>query len=54
MKAAILLIANVSAIALRAEWPSVARCNPGQVSSNSSPCDNNNKGPNALDGTSLA
>ena len=54
MKVAIaVLLASVNAIQLRADWPSVARCNPGQISSNSSPCDNNNKGPNSLDGTAV-
>ena len=33
------------------QWPSVARCNPGQVSKDSAPCDHDNRMPHPHDGT---
>jgi len=34
-------------------WPSVARCAPGQISTDYHPCDDNSKGPHHLDGTQV-
>ena len=51
MKAIALLLASTQAVKL--SWPSVARCAPGQVSTDSSPCDHNNNGVHPLDGTTL-
>ena len=47
------LIASTQAIQLHSSWESVARCKPGQVSSDSKPCDNNSSGAHNLDGTTI-
>jgi len=45
------LLATASAVKL--SWPSVARCAPGQISTDFHPCDDNSKGPHHLDGTQV-
>ena len=45
------LIASTQAVKLHQNWPSVARCRPGQVSTDSQPCDHNNNSNHPLDGT---
>lgn len=47
------LFASTQAVKLDENWPSVARCNPGQISTDSWPCDDNSKGPHHLDGTQV-
>ena len=47
------LFASAQAIRLSSEWESVARCKPGQISSDSKPCDNNSSGAHNLDGTTV-
>jgi hypothetical protein len=47
------LVATSGAVKLDKQWPSVARCKPGQVSYDHDACDNWNQGPNTLDGTAV-
>ena len=42
-----------AASAFKLEWPSVARCKPGQKSYDSNPCDHNNNSEHPHDGTVL-
>merc|ERR1719201_547350 len=53
MKSFVIAALFASTNAVKLEWPSVARCNPGQISTDSWPCDDNSKGPHHLDGTQL-
>ena len=46
-------LANVSAIRISKEWPSVARCTSGQVSTDSFPCDHNNNMEHPHNGTAV-
>ena len=45
------LLASTSAVKL--QWPSVARCEPGHISSDSDACDHNNNMEHAHDGTAV-
>ena len=47
------LLASTQAVQLHSNWESVARCKPGQISSDSKPCDHNNNTAHNLDGTTL-
>ena len=38
------LVGSITAIQLQNQWPSVARCKPGQISTDFEACDHNNKG----------
>merc|ERR1711934_1101419 len=53
MKSFVIAALFASTNAVKLEWPSVARCNPGQISTDSWPCDDNSKGPHHLDGTQV-
>merc|ERR1740139_102053 len=53
MKSIVIAALFASTNAVKLEWPSVARCNPGQISTDSWPCDDNSKGPHHLDGTQV-
>ena len=53
MKTFVVAALLASAQAVKLNWPSVARCAPGQVSSDSNACDHNSKGPHPLDGTAV-
>ena len=51
--ALLLLVASASALKLNSQWPSVARCNSGDVSTDSHACDHNNNMEHPHDGTTL-
>ena len=53
MKSIVIAALFASTNAVKLEWPSVARCAPGQISTDSWPCDDNSKGPHHLDGTQV-
>ena len=53
MKTAIFFLLAASTQAMRLQWESVARCVPGQISSDSKPCDHDNHTPHNLDGTTI-
>ena len=53
MKSIVIAALFASSNAVKLEWPSVARCAPGQISTDSWPCDDNSKGPHHLDGTQV-
>ena len=47
------LFASTQAVKINNAWPSVARCAPGQISTDWAACDDNSKGPHHLDGTQV-
>merc|ERR1719424_2638543 len=53
MKSIVIAALFASTNAVKLEWPSVARCAPGQISTDFHPCDDNSKGPHHLDGTQV-
>jgi len=48
-----LLLSSAQAVRIEKQWPSVARCQPGQISTDWNACDDNSKGPHHLDGTQV-
>jgi hypothetical protein len=51
MKSAVIAALLATTQAVKIEWPSVARCAPGQMSTDEWHCDDNSKGPHHLDNT---